>query len=137
MHENNQKTRQETNSEIDKGLASILLAYDGSHAGRIALRCATPILRGQSSELHLLAVVPVTGALASADGFYSEAMYAAERDRVQAVLDEGVRLLHERGLHAQGYLRAGQPAYQISQLAKELQVDLVVVGHRKRGLART
>ncbi|MES1942705.1 UspA domain-containing protein [Salinisphaera sp. PC39] len=110
----------------------ILLAYDGSEQGRVALRRARPLIGGEE-EIHLLAVVPLTSAVAAAEGFYTEAMYEAERERVQAVLDEGVRLLESRGIHAEGHLRAGQPAHQISELAKHLGVDLVVVGHHRRG----
>lgn len=110
----------------------ILLAYDGSEQGRVALRRARPLLSGDE-ESHLLAVVPLTSAVAAAEGFYTEAMYEAERERVQAVLEEGVRLLETSGIHAQGHLRAGQPAHQISELAKQLGVDLVVVGHHRRG----
>lgn len=129
---------QNTQSEPEaQAFKKILLAYDGSHEGRVALRCVRPLLQTADTELHLLAVVPLTGALATTEGFYTEAMYDAERERVQGILDEGVQLLHKRGLHADGHLRAGQPAQQISELAAELKVDLVVVGHHRRGaLAR-
>lgn len=114
-----------------EGFEKILLAYDGSEQGRVALKRAQPLLA--DVEVHLLAVVPLTSAVAAAEGFYTEAMYEAERERVQTILDEGVRLLGERGVEAQGHLRAGQPAHQISELAKQLGVDLVVVGHHRRG----
>ena len=115
---------------------NILLAYDGSQTGRAALECAQPLLCS-GAAVHLLAVVPISGRLVTAEGYYTEAMFDAERERVQQVLDEGVALLRERGVGAQGHLRAGQPARQISLLAEELGVDLVVVGHHHRGpLAR-
>ncbi len=117
-----------------QGFRKILLAYDGSHQGRVALRCVEPLLQSPDTVLHLLAVVPLTGALATTEGFYTEAMYDAERERVQGILDEGVAWLQKRGLHAEGHLRAGQPAHQISELAVELGVDLVVVGHHRRGV---
>jgi nucleotide-binding universal stress UspA family protein len=115
-----------------EGFGKILLAYDGSEQGRVVLKRVLPLLT-DGVEVHLLAVVPLTSAVAAAEGFYTEAMYEAERERVQAVLDEGVHLLDERGIGAQGHLRAGQPAQQISDLAKELGVELVVVGHHRRG----
>lgn len=115
-----------------EGFNKILLAYDGSEQGRVALKRALPLL-ADGVEVHLLAVVPLTNAVAAAEGFYTEAMYEAERERVQAVLDEGVRLLGERGIEATGHLRAGQPAHQISELASRLGADLVVVGHHRRG----
>ena len=68
----------------------ILLAYDGSERGRVALRGAQPLLKLPQSEVHLLAVVPLASAVAAAEGFYTEAMYEAERDRVEQILAEGV-----------------------------------------------
>lgn len=115
-----------------EGFGKVLLAYDGSEQGRVALKRALPLLT-DGVEVHLLAVVPLTSAVAAAEGFYTEAMYEAERERVQAILDEGVRLLGECGVDARGHLRAGQPVHQISELTKQLGIDLVVVGHHRRG----
>lgn len=112
----------------------ILLAYDGSEQGRIALRRTLPLLGAGEVEVHLLAVVPLTGAVAAAEGFYTESMYEAERERIEKILAEGVGLLKQRGVDAEGHLRAGEPAHQIARLADELSVNLVVVGHQRRGV---
>ncbi|MDT0634824.1 universal stress protein [Spectribacter hydrogenoxidans] len=111
----------------------ILLAYDGSERGRVALRGAQPLLKLPKSEVHLLAVVPLASAVAAAEGFYTEAMYEAERDRVEQILAEGVEILRELGVEARGHLRAGLPAQEIAELAESLEIDLVVVGHQQRG----
>src|SRR5699024_5301278 len=58
----------------------------------------------------------------------------AERERVEAVLEEGIAILDREGVDAQGYLRAGEPSHQIARLAQDLEVDLVVVGHQRRGV---
>lgn len=114
---------------------NILLAYDGSEKGRFALRRAMQLLMSDGvQQVHLLAVVPLTGAVAAAEGFYTESMYEAERERVEAVLDEGVSLLKQRDIEARGHLRAGEPSHQIARLANDLGVDLVVVGHQRRGV---
>jgi|SRR5699024_5126431 len=114
---------------------NILLAYDGTEKGRIALRQSLQLLKSEGvQQVHLLAVVPLTGAVAAAEGFYTESMYEAERERVEAVLDEGISILTEEGIEAQGHLRAGEPAHQIARLAQELEVNLVVVGHQRRGV---
>jgi len=112
----------------------ILLAYDGSECGRVALRRTLPLLGAGDVAVHLLAVVPLTGAVAAAEGFYTESMYEAERERIEQILAEGVSLLKERGVDAQGHLRAGEPAHQIARLSEELAVNLVVVGHQRRGV---
>ncbi len=117
-----------------RNFETILLAYDGSERGRVALRRCLPLMDADNVSVHLLAVVPLAGAVAAADGFYTESMYEAERDQIQKILDDGVERLKNNGISATGYLRAGEPAHQIADLAAELDVDLVVVGHQRRGL---
>jgi nucleotide-binding universal stress UspA family protein len=112
----------------------VLLAYDGSKQGGIALRRSAPLLRTGEVEVHLLAVVPLAGAIAAAEGFYTESMYESERERVESILKDGVHLLEAGGIRVEGHLRAGEPAHQIAKLAEELAVDLVVVGHQRRGV---
>src|SRR5699024_5140617 len=98
----------------------ILLAYDGTEKGWIALRRAVQLLKSDGvREVSLLAVVPLTGAVAAAEGFYTESMYEAERERVEAVLEEGISILSRQGVDAQGYLRAGEPSHQIARLAQD------------------
>jgi len=113
---------------------TILLAYDGSEEGRVALRRSLPLLNAGVVQVHLLAVVALSNAVATAEGFYTESMYESERERVEKILAEGVAMLEARGIQAQSYLRAGEPAHQISRLAEELKADLVVVGHQRRGV---
>lgn len=115
----------------------ILLAYDGTQRGRLALRRSLPLLKGANKRVHLLAVIPVTGAVAAAEGFYSEQLYEEERERIHGVLQEGIKLLADLGVDATGAVRCGQPARKISEVARETGADLVVVGHEQRGpLAR-
>ncbi len=115
----------------------ILLAYDGTQRGRLALRRSLPLVRGPGKQVHLLAVIPLTGAVAAAEGFYSEQLYEEERERINGVLQEGIQLLGEHGVAATGAVRSGQPARKISEVARETGADLVVVGHEQRGpLAR-
>lgn len=113
---------------------TILLAYDGSEQGRTALRRSLPLLNAGRVAVHLLAVVPLTGAVAAAEGFYTESMYQSERERVERILGEGVAMLEAQGVIAQGEIRVGEPAHQIARYANELQVDLVIVGHHRRGM---
>lgn len=117
-----------------KNFDTILLAYDGSEQGRIALRRSLPLLCAGKVNTHLLAVVPLTGAIAAAEGFYTESMYQSERERVEKILAEGVEILKGKDVAAQGYIRVGEPAHQIAKLAAELAVDLVIVGHHRRGV---
>lgn len=117
-----------------RNFETILLAYDGSEQGRVALRRCLPLMDTSEVTVHLMAVVPLAGAVAAADGFYTESMYEAERDRIQQILDDGVERLSGYGITATGYLRAGEPAHQIADMATELKTDLIVVGHQQRGV---
>jgi nucleotide-binding universal stress UspA family protein len=107
----------------------ILLAYDGSREGRVALlECAdiAPLLH---AETHLLAVTSVPAGLFLTEGFIPEQLLENEQQRTQEILAEGTRLLTERGAKAFGHLASGEPVEEICRLAKELKVDLIVVGH--------
>jgi len=58
-------------------------------------------------------------------------------DSVKSVLDEGLKKLAAKGIHATGHFAIGDPLDQIPYFAKELNVDLIVVGHHRAGrLAR-
>jgi len=51
--------------------------------------------------------------------------------------DEGLKKLAAKGIHATGHFAIGDPLDQIPYFAKELNVDLIVVGHHRAGrLAR-
>jgi nucleotide-binding universal stress UspA family protein len=55
----------------------------------------------------------------------------------QSVLDAGVRRLQGAGCTATNDVRYGNPAEQIVRTAREMNADLIVVGHRDQGtLAR-
>jgi nucleotide-binding universal stress UspA family protein len=107
----------------------ILLAYDGSREGRAALlECAdiAPLLH---AETHLLAVTPVPAGLFLTEGFIPEQLIESEQQRTKEILAEGIRLLSERGATATGHIANGEPVDEICRLARELKVDLIVVGH--------
>ncbi|MGH8688632.1 MAG: universal stress protein, partial [Burkholderiales bacterium] len=52
--------------------------------------------------------------------------------RTQTVLDEGIASLKGQGFKAEGHLAVGEPVEEICRLAKELAVDLIVVGHNQK-----
>lgn len=43
-----------------------------------------------------------------------------------------LRLLTERGYRVTGHLAYGEPVEEMCRMAKELGVDLIVIGHRKQ-----
>jgi nucleotide-binding universal stress UspA family protein len=65
------------------------------------------------------------------EGFVPEELLEEEKKRTQQVLDEGIATLKERGFAAAGHLAVGEPVEEICRRAKDLAVDLVVVGHNQ------
>ena len=116
---------------------NIVLAYDGSLDGRRALREGAELAAQFKARTHLLAVVKHSAGMAIGQGFEARGLVAAEVSHFQQTLDEGVAILKGFGLEASGLLVQGDPVDEIVKLAKSVNADLVVVGHRERGaLAR-
>jgi nucleotide-binding universal stress UspA family protein len=115
---------------------TILLAYDGTREGRLALREGAMLAKVFRSNVVLLAVVEpsfVTFAMDVGVTYVS----ADQKAEHQKVLDEGSERLTRLGLTHRTMLETGDPATCIARVAKDCSADLVVVGHHKTGrLAR-
>ena len=109
----------------------ILLAYNGSQEGKRALLEAADLASFLQAEAHLLAVASMPPSLFLTEGFVPEELLEEEKKRTQAVLDEGIRTLRDRGFNATGHLAVGEPVEEVCRLAKSLGVDLIVVGHNQ------
>lgn len=113
----------------------ILLAFDGSPDGREALAQAETLASTCGATVHLLAIMDPSESM-----LIVEAMtYIPEKQRfvILSVLDEGVRRLRRAGRIATSEIKYGKPAEQIILCAKEINANLIVVGHRDQGtLAR-
>jgi len=114
----------------------VLLAYDGSVEGRMALREGARLAKLSDAETILLAVVDISAGLIIAEGTMAGTI-EYQREAYAKILEEGVERLTAMGFSPEARLEFGEPAQQIAAVAKEMGVDLVVVGHRQRGrLAR-
>ncbi len=109
----------------------ILLAYNGSKEGRRALLEMCDLATFLGAETHLLAVASMPPSLFLTEGFVPEELLEEEKKRTQAVLDEGIARLRERGFNAKGHLAVGEPVEEICRLAKSLGTQLIVVGHNQ------
>jgi nucleotide-binding universal stress UspA family protein len=109
----------------------VLLAYDGSQSGRTALLECADINNFFQAEIHLLAVAPLMAGLYLTEGFVPETLQDEENRRFRDILDEGLKLLSERGVKAEGHLVTGEPVDEICRLARGLGVDLILVGHSR------
>jgi nucleotide-binding universal stress UspA family protein len=109
----------------------ILLAYDGSAPGQQALLDCHEIAQWSHSELTLIAVMPLPlTALGLEGGVYDETLQTSEKNRYQTILDAGVRRLSDTGLSARGEVVIGDAVHEIARYARQIEADLVVVGHK-------
>ena len=111
--------------------SKILLAYNGSAEGKRALLECADLAQFYGAETHLLAVASMPPSLFLTEGFVPEELLEEEKKRTQQVLDEGIKTLIDRNFKAAGHLAVGEPVEEICRLAKELGVDLIVVGHNQ------
>jgi len=109
----------------------IVLAYDGSQPGQKALLDGDEIAQWSRSELFLVAVMPPPAALIGGEGFVYDARgEEEERKRYEAILGEGLRKLAESGHRARGEVVVGDAVDEITRYAREVDSDLIVVGHK-------
>jgi nucleotide-binding universal stress UspA family protein len=114
----------------------VLLCYDGTREGRKALRQGGDVVLCMKSEAFLLAIVTNLVAGTIPEGV-TPGLCEQEDERANALLQEGVAWLRERGVVAKGALEYGNAVDRIAQTAERIGADLIVVGHRPRGrLAR-
>ena len=113
----------------------VLLAYDGSVEGRLALREGARVAQICGSEVVLLAVVDLSTGLAMEAA--TAPVLEIQQKEYEEILAEGARRLEAVGFSPTARLEFGDPTQQISAVAREVGADLVVVGHRRQGaLAR-
>jgi nucleotide-binding universal stress UspA family protein len=112
----------------------VLLCYDGSAAGRRALKRGAELAILFGAQVHVLAVVPSgvadAAVIASAGG--NACLSVEDSHGYRKLLDQSLEWLKERGVVAQGYLATGNTPDQIVACAKRLAVDLIVLGHYPR-----
>ncbi len=110
---------------------TVLLAYNGTREGRAGVSEFTQVVAAAEVQIHLLAVVRLPTGAFLAEGFVPESVMEEERARYQEIVDEGVRLLVERGYRVTPHLTYGEPTEEIVELARALPADLIVVGHKR------
>ena len=112
----------------------ILLAYDGSEAGQMALLDAREIAELNRATVHLIAVMPPATALAGTEGYIYDARREEEDLKAfKSVLEEGLSRLTEAGHQATGEVVTGEAVDEIVRCAKRIGADLIVVGHKHLG----
>src|SRR5258705_9723401 len=112
----------------------ILLAYNGTHEGRIALFECAEVASFVKAQTHLLAVATPSMSMfvEGVERTGREQGSPQEQKLMKNVLAEGLAALTQRGYSVTGHLAVGEPAAEICRLASELKCDLIVVGHKRK-----
>ena len=110
----------------------ILIAYNGSVEGRVALLTCRELAVFTKADAHLLAVAGMPANMFLTEGFLPEELIEEEKTRAQEILNEGISQLEERGFSVTGHLSVGEPVEEICRLAMEIQADLIIVGHAQK-----
>ena len=111
----------------------VLLAYDGSLEGAVALREGALLARRCGASVFILSVVPETASVHIAEGIYG-GVVAHQMMTYEDILQRGVARLKQLGFEPKGKLVNGEPAREIGRFAKMVRADLVVVGHRRKSM---
>lgn len=113
----------------------ILVGVDGSTESRKAANFAAQIARATGASVTVASAVfmPVDG-LGEPD-LVARAAEWREQERGLAIgyAREVSAALADQGIETETATPVGPPAYALAELAKDTEVDLVVVGHRGRG----
>ena len=109
----------------------ILLAYDGSDAGQKALLDCQDIAQWSHAELFLIAVMPSAMSFVGLEGgVYDVELEEREKKKHQAVLDDGLKRLADAGYAAKGEVLIGEAIDEITEYARRIDANLIVVGHK-------
>lgn len=115
----------------------VLLCYDGSRTGRVALQEGADLARACGADVTLLAVLRQSAEMAVAEAMCPGELFSEEARVVREILDEGVARLSAGGLRVKGHLAVGEPVARIVETADTVGADLIILGHRNRSrLAR-
>lgn len=113
----------------------ILIATEGSSCSMEAIRQFAGLFEGRQAELHVLSIIPRPAYRFALPHEIEESN--READQALEALDLAIGDLARAGFPAQPMVRVGEPARTIVQVARELDVDLIVLGtHRRQGLER-
>jgi nucleotide-binding universal stress UspA family protein len=108
----------------------VLLCYDGSVAGRRALRRGADLAFQLGAQVYVLSIIP-SGALDPVliAGAAGHACIVGADHGYRKMLDESVEWLKARGLKVEGYLASGDTIDRILEYTAKLAIDLIVLGY--------
>ena len=106
---------------------NILVAMDESDFARKALEKAIEMTKNEPSNLFILSVAPILGAI----DWLTPAMTDKLKEITENVVKKAAATAKKAGIAAQVFTEEGvSPADNIITFADENNIDLIVVGHR-------
>ena len=84
-------------------------------------------------QIYLLSVVAENAGMRMGDAAWPDGV-GQTRQTYKDLFDEGIAWLREKGMKPEGRIVEGEPAPTIAAYAKEVQAELVVVGHRRQSM---
>ena len=110
---------------------NIVLAYDGSEAGQLALLESKELAQWSQAVVWLVAVMPSPANMAGYDGsIYIPEIAERDKQRFQSILEDGLRRMLASGYQAQGELLTGESVHAITEFSRKVSANLIVVGHK-------
>ncbi len=108
----------------------VLVAYDGSNSSRLALEeCLTLDLH--EAEIHVVAVVHDLAVYTLAGEYVPALAFEQDSKLAEKDLQSAQVFLAAHGLPARTYAMTGEPMDIIAKLVEELNIDLLIVGHKR------
>jgi nucleotide-binding universal stress UspA family protein len=114
--------------------SKILVAYDGGDASGDSLDEAITLASTFHAPVHLVAVIHLSTGEALAEAAYPTGMTPGSDDEMRRSLAAVSERFAAQGCNVQTHIVIdNNPAGAIRELAMELGVDLIVLGHRRQG----
>ena len=112
----------------------VLLCYDGSDAGRRALKRGAELAIVLNAQAHVLLITPagIDDPFLAAGATGHACILGDTVTRHEKMLSESVEWLRTRGIAAQSHVTHGNTVDQIVAYTKKLNIDLIVLGHYPR-----
>ena len=108
----------------------VMLCYDGSEAGRRALKRGAELAVLVGAQVYVLSIITEAAPNAAVTaGAAGHVCLVDEEAGYCKLLEESIAWLKERGVTAEGYLASGNTIEQIIAFSRRLAVDLIVLGH--------
>jgi nucleotide-binding universal stress UspA family protein len=111
----------------------ILVAYDGSEAGRRTLEWASRLARDEAGSS--VSVIAVAAALEAAPRIPDAVDPSSSMEKHRTELSEAAAQLAAAGVHAETLLKVGNPAEEIINAGSDGDYDLIVIGSTGAGRA--